>query len=477
MFFGYLFCSSYILCAATAILCLNHKTAKISVGVFAFLQFAIIMATVIIGKNRSLHFIRIKSEDFTLHLDFRVSSISSVFLLLTAFIYLCYFTYLSYSEKSIQRYEVILMLCTYAIAISLFTSINLFVIFTLFEALLIPTAYLLSAAKDGKPSLDTISKYLTYNFIGGSFMLFAIFRIHYYSPEFADNVYSKKPVTVNNHIDMLFIALSIAVALYIKSPFFPFHRWIIPIAQKSRARTVGVLSGLIDKTGLFLFYVLTLGLYGSWPVHTMKYVFLISGIVGICYFLMLIYRESSSLKKTLAFISVAHYSVMLIGMGLFTYYSLYAVLFYMFAHGITTILIFLFVDYMENNNLSYTEVLRETPFLLKIFLLLAFAVSSLPGSVNFIGELLIVIANFQVGLGGVAFFIIASSLVVMWILIKKYRQMITQDTLKITSTGQIASRNTYSFLFLIGVLIVFFLGVYPYYMLREAAELYSLLPN
>jgi NADH-quinone oxidoreductase subunit M len=401
-------------------------------------------------------------SNFAFHMQ--LTAFSKIFLALTCIVYFFYTAYLYLSRKQTSTLELGALFFLYIVLSLLFTASNLFLIYALFEFAILPSVILLSINSNGiLKSFEEMRTYLTYNIVAGGFLLFAILQLNNHNPGLVSNIYSINPLgdTKQHYLVVTLVAFLLAAA--IKSPFFPLYRWILPVARASKARNLGVLSALIDKSAFFPLYILVVNLQRNLNLGTLKHVITAVGVIGLYYFLTIAYR-ASKLRDTLLFISFAHYSVMLIGLSYLNYYGFYGTLFYVFSHGVITIALFLLLDLLEEEDTRV--VATKNQYLLTVFLLLCFANASLPGSSGFVGEFLILISSFEAYLVPIAVLVMLSSLFTMWILLRRYKLLLfNEETLE---ESKVSKNPGLSFLFLLSILTVIFFGFYPHPVLTEA---------
>src|SRR5262249_20804726 len=138
---------------------------------------------------------------------------------------------------------------------------------------------------------------------------------------------------------LLFAAFALAFA--IKVPVFPLHTWL-PDAH-TEAPTAGsiILAGGLLKLGAYGYLRLPPPLF---PGAALKYTWLLGvlGVVGVIYGAMVAYPQHD-MKRLVAYSSVSHLGLVVMGIGAFTTISLQGSILQMVNHGLSTGALFLLV--------------------------------------------------------------------------------------------------------------------------------------
>jgi NADH-quinone oxidoreductase subunit M len=291
------------------------------------------------------------------------------------------------------------MLTLEAAMIGVFISLDLFVFYVFWDAMLIPMYFLIGIWGYDRRIYASM-KFLLYTMAGSVLMLLAIIWLAYYhravtgvpSFDLADLVALDVP---GGPQTWLFLAFALAFA--IKVPLFPFHTWL-PDAHV-QAPTAGsvILAGVLLKMGT---YGLLRFAFPLFPQAALEFAPWIAGlaVVGVVYG-ALVAMVQPDMKKLVAYSSVSHLGIVVLGVCALTVNGVQGAVYQMLAHGISTGGLFLVVGMLSDRR--HTRQISEfgglkavAPKLVGAFLLVTLASVALPGTNGFIGEFLILVGTF-----------------------------------------------------------------------------------
>ncbi|QKS28367.1 NuoM family protein [Accumulibacter sp.] len=189
------------------------------------------------------------------------------------------------------------------------------------------------------------------------------------------------------------VFLLLLLGLGAKVPLVPLHTWLPPLAISAPVAVTGVLVGL--KLGAYGLIRLAIPLA---PIAARELHWLLAGFgtVAILYggVAALVH---SNLRGMLAYSSLAHVGLVLLGLASFSVYGLQGVLLQLLNFSLAGGGAFLVLSFLQRRTGS-TDVaqlggaLRSMPRLGAFFLLFGLAGIGLPGTSGFPGELLIIVA-------------------------------------------------------------------------------------
>jgi NADH-quinone oxidoreductase subunit M len=295
------------------------------------------------------------------------------------------------------RLFLMFMLFLETAVLGVFVSLNLFLFFVFWEAMLIPCYFLLGIWGEERRVYATM-KFLIYTIAGSFLMLVGIFYLWAQRGTLdmvGPNGLIAHPVSSSAQ-NWLFLAFGIAFA--IKLPIWPFHTWA-PTAYAESPIPFGiVLSGILSKAGVFGFLRYCLPLF---PAASREFAGLISilAIIGMLYAAALALVQTD-IKRIVAYASVSHMNLMALGIFAFNPTAIDGVVLQMINHSVIITGLFLAVAFIASR--TGTRVLTELgglgrgrPWLMWLFFVFILAGLDLPGMGSFAGEFLILAGVFR----------------------------------------------------------------------------------
>ena len=197
--------------------------------------------------------------------------------------------------------------------------------------------------------------------------------------------------------EQLFIFLGLLVGFGVKMPIFPLHGWL-PLAHVEAPSSVSILlSGILLKMGAYGLIRAVAMLPNA--AHTLLPLLVVLALVAISYGGLLAWRQSD-MKKMIAYSSVAHMGVVLLGVSTLNVKGLIGAVYQMVAHGFVAgasfMLIGLLYERTQTKNINdYGSLLNVTPRF-AFFIIIAFIAGvGLPGTAGFVAELHVLIGGFK----------------------------------------------------------------------------------
>ncbi len=292
------------------------------------------------------------------------------------------------------------MLFLEAAMIGVFVSLDLFLFYIFWDAMLIPMYFLIGIWGYERRIYAAI-KFMLYTMAGSVLMLIAIIWIAYYhqsvtgvpSFDLLDLLALSIPAGVQT-----WLFLAFAVAFAIKVPLFPFHTWL-PDAHV-QAPTAGsvILAGVLLKMGTYGLLRFAFPLFPAAALEFAPWIALLA-VIGVVYG-ALVAMVQPDMKKLVAYSSVSHLGIVVLGICALNINGVQGAVYQMLAHGISTGGLFLVVGMLSDRR--HTKLIAEygglkavTPKLVGVFLLITLASVALPGTNGFVGEFLILVGAFD----------------------------------------------------------------------------------
>jgi len=237
----------------------------------------------------------------------------------------------------------------------------------------------------------------------------------------------------------LFIWLGIFIAFAVKIPMMPVHIWLPEAHVESATGGSVILAGILLKLGTYGILRFLISLFQFSSIFFTPLVYVIS-LFGIFYASLTTLRQID-LKKIIAYSSVIHMNYLMFGLFAFNIEGLVGSLILMIAHGFVSGGLFvcvgiLYERYHIRLKKPYGGLNLFMPLFSVLFLIFTLANISFPGSINFIGEFLVLLGLFMknLSLGFIVFFLmILSTCYSLWLYNKVFSGLVIQYIFKLNS--------------------------------------------
>lgn len=288
-----------------------------------------------------------------------------------------------------------------------FAAQDLFLLFLFLEVTLIPMYFLL-AIWGGERRGPAAMKFLIYRGVASVGILIAFIALAYQAA-MASGVMSMNMMQIaqvfhhaREAIPMgvregLFLVLFLAVM--IEEAFVPFHTWLPDAHQQAPAAVSMVLGGVLVKTGAYLLLRIGVGILPE-AVHHYGTAIMVIGVINIVYG-ALVAMVQKDWRRLLAFGTISHMGVFLIGVASLTPEGLRGAMFMIISSGLLSGLLFFLVGaiYERTQTLAIDELgglSKSMPVLSGFLLAGALASLGLPGMSGFVSEILSFLGAFAV---------------------------------------------------------------------------------
>src|SRR5918996_3978969 len=267
------------------------------------------------------------------------------------------------------------------------------------------------------------------------------------------------------------IVLLFALAFFVKAPLFPLHGWVPETYRSTSIPVLALLSGVLSKVGVYAFLRIVLPVMPDGAQYWQE-LFIILAVVSILYGSILAFSQDN-IRLVLAYSSIAQLGFIVLGIFAFEDKGTQGALFQMLNHGLVVVPLFLIVGVIALRARGSESLAQlggmafRAPVLAGLFLLTALATLAMPGSANFIGEILILFGTFEDKL---VYGLVASAGVV---LAAVYMIRMYQRTMHYRVGAAVESRDIGGIdLAVLAPLtaVVLALGVYPHFFLDRSEE-------
>jgi NADH-quinone oxidoreductase subunit M len=290
----------------------------------------------------------------------------------------------------------------------------LFVVF--FDLMLVPFYFLIGGWGSGDRVRAT-TKFVIYTLAGSLLMLVGAVALGALSvPEDGSISFSLAALeqrTLGEGTQQ-WIFLLFAVAFLVKAPLFPLHGWVPETYRSAPLPVLALLSAVLSKVGVYGFLRIVLPVLPDASQHFQELLIALA-VFSILYGSVLAFSQDN-LRLVIAYSSIAQLGFITLGIFAFDDKGAQGAVMQMVNHGVVVVALFLIIGVIAvraGGAESLGElggVALRAPVLAALFLVVSFATLAMPGSPNFVGEVLILFGAFEDHL---AYGIVASAGVVL----------------------------------------------------------------
>jgi NADH-quinone oxidoreductase subunit M len=358
----------------------------------------------------------------------------------------------------IKEFYIAILLTCGAIA-GVFCSLDFFLFYIFWEAMLIPM-YLIIGVWGGPNRIYATIKFILYTLVGSVLMLVGIIFLYFHAGRSFDIVELTSKTYPYNMQLWLFWAFFAAFA--VKVPMFPVHTWL-PDAH-TEAPTAGsvILAAILIKMGAYGFLRFSIPLFPA-ATKAMVPAMLTLSVIAIVY-AGLVCLAQKDLKRLIAYSSVSHMGFITMGIFALNSQGIEGGILQMINHGVVTGALFMCVGVIYDRTHSrqiadYGGLSTPMPVYAAFFMVFTLAAVGLPGTNGFIGEFLTLLGGFTANkLVGVlaATGVIIGAGYMLWLYQRVFFMRVNE---KIIGLADMDLREIVALTPLI--IFVFWIGVYP----------------
>jgi NADH-quinone oxidoreductase subunit M len=423
-----------------------------------------------------------------------IDGISVVMVLLTALVS-CIATISSWTiDRSLKGYFALLLLLNTGM-MGVFVALDFFLFYVFWEVMLLPMYFLIGVWGGPRREYAAI-KFFLYTLLGSVLMLLAMIALY-----FSTNVYiDAQGVTIPvaeamkngtsglerihtfNIIAMMdpanlvpgsllagwdtswrFIAyVALFIGFAIKVPLFPFHTWLPDAHVEAPTPVSVILAGVLLKMGAYGMLRISFPVFPDAMRH-FSWELALLGVISMVYG-ALVAMAQTDFKKLIAYSSVSHMGVVILGMASMNTQGMTGAVFQMFNHGTITAMLFLIVgviyDRTHTRGLNeFGGLMNKMPRYAAVMSIAFFAALGLPGLSGFISEAFSLLGAFQtfrtLTIIGAATIVLTAGYM-LWVLQRVFLGTLPE---KWQGLKDMDGRETLMLVSL--AVIVIFLGIYP----------------
>ncbi|MHB9154786.1 MAG: complex I subunit 4 family protein [Endomicrobiales bacterium] len=277
-----------------------------------------------------------------------------------------------------------------------FVSLDLFFLFLFYELAVLPMYLLIGVWGTGKKEYSAM-KLTLYLLLGSALILVGILAAYFAGGLHTFDWLALRSYPFAHNFQLVFFPI-VFVGFGILAGLWPFHTWS-PDGHASAPSAVSMLhAGVLMKLGAFSIIRVALELFPYGAKVWCPFLAVLA-VVNIVYG-ALAAMSQKDLKYVVAYSSVSHMGIVLLGICSLNAMGLDGAVFQMFSHGVMTALFFALVGCIYGR--THTRLLAEMgglarlmPFLAAAFTLGGLTSLGLPGTSGFVAEFLVFIGAFR----------------------------------------------------------------------------------
>ena len=336
-------------------------------------------------------------ELFSIKYELGIDGLSLVLLVLTTVIATLAAIASITIKKELKGYFLLFLLLEIGM-LGVFSSQNFILFFLFFEITLVSAFFLI-----GKWGYEEKEKaaysFLIYNGLGSAILLIVIITL-FAKTGTANLVALQEIIASDTFPDSLALGLFVAllVAFGFKMPIVPLHSWMVRVHVQAPPAVVMIHAGILLKIGAYGLIRFNIGLFPD-QAENFSVLLAVLGVINLLYgaFLALV---QSDFKMVLAYSSVSHMGIVLIGLGSLNEAGIQGAIFQMVSHGLIAALLFFLVGvFYERTKTSEIPNLggmaKAMPLTAGFLLVGVMASLGLPGMSGFVSEFMAFLGLFK----------------------------------------------------------------------------------
>lgn len=309
---------------------------------------------------------------------------------------------ISYNNK-VMIYNIISLSIILIIA---FSTYNILIWYIGYELVIIPMIYLISKGV-GKERIKNkaIRRFIYYTIISGIILLIVIIILYNIIGDLKYNNLINNKISIKNQIILIIINI---ISYLIKLPIIPLHLWLPETHGEASTSGSIYLAAIILKLGAIGIIKWLIPIFPLGYLYIRPLILIISIISGI--YASIISIRHIDIKKLIAYSSISHMSIILIGLvnnytGKLDEWK--GVNYLIIGHGITSTLLFLLIGILYVRfNTRYLYYYQNLSMLLPLITICWFFSllinASFPPSLSFFGEFFILLSQFPFDIIGLS---------------------------------------------------------------------------
>lgn len=302
-------------------------------------------------------------------------------------------------KSRVREYHVWLLILLTGVQ-GVFIAKDLLLFFLFWEVELVPMYFLIAIWGTGNKEYSAM-KFVLYTLFGSAFMLLGVLALRFSVGSFdmeAITLAGQQGLIKPAFLSLDMLSFFFLLAFAIKLPVWPLHTWL-PDAHTDAPTAVSVLlAGVLLKMGGYGLIRINLGFFPD-TMERWAPILAVFATINILYGAVIVFRQTD-LKRLIAYSSVSHMGLVLLGVASLGVVGVSGAALQMFAHGTITGLLFLVVGLIYDH--AHTRHIPDLggigarmPLIGAVFVLAGLASLGLPLLSGFAAELTVFLGTFS----------------------------------------------------------------------------------
>ena len=375
----------------------RSSMAKIVAAVFSLvtLVLAVYLLTIDSCKLADLteNYVWFKAAGIQMNIIFQIDGLSILMVFLTALLVFLVVLFSWHEENNANYYHSLLLAMEVGL-MGVYMAADYFLFYIMWEVTLIPMFFLISWYGGPRRHYSAI-KFFIYTHVASVIMMIGIFIVVFTSQSGADVVsFAFADVaagTALSEVMQVFVFGLLFFGFAVKMPVPPFHTWLPDAHVEAPTGGSVLLAGVMLKMGSYGIIRICLNA----DLFSLAFEFWQPVMIGLGLFAMVYGAYAciaqNDLKKMVAYSSISHMGMVLVGMGCMSEIGIQFAIFQMFAHGIISGVLFMVCGAAGHNfgtrDMRLLGGMAGKAPVFATFMMFGFMASlGLPGLMGFIAE-------------------------------------------------------------------------------------------
>lgn len=299
------------------------------ISLFIFIINIIIILKIDILNNIIIELIILQWFNYYIYIGYDNISIIFIFLI-TFFIPIC-ILFIWHNKFVNKNWYILFIFSLEIILICLFLILDILFFYIIFELILIPFFIIIGLSSKKNRRIHASFLLFFYTIVGSMFMLISLLSL--YSHTGTTSMQLFWILNLDKYSEK-WLCLPFIISFSIKIPIFPFHIWLPEAHVESPTEGSVILAAVLLKVGLYGFLRIIIPIFPQSIIYFSNCIFLLN-IFSIIYTSLMTLRQID-MKKVIAYSSIGHMNICMLGICTFNSNSIIASIILMLGHGFIT---------------------------------------------------------------------------------------------------------------------------------------------